>query len=158
MSGMGKVLTVIIAAALLIGIGLFIYLPQLSKDPDSTGTASAETPPNTTETCRACHEEIYQSYIKTGHYLTSQPATLNTVLGNLAEGHNAVQTQISGLSFKAEKKADGLFQTATYSRQKTFTYTRPFDVVIGSGERAQSYLYWEGERLFQLPTTYVTSK
>jgi hypothetical protein len=151
---MGKALTVVIVAVIAAVIGLFIYLPQLSNDPSSTNRVSS----GTTETCRACHESIYQSYIKTGHFLTSQPAVRSTVLGSFDEGRNVVQSQIPALSFKAEARQEGLFQITTYAKEKTFTYTRPFDVIVGSGERAQSYLFWEGEKLFQLPTTYVTTK
>ncbi|MGA7707494.1 MAG: multiheme c-type cytochrome, partial [Acidobacteriaceae bacterium] len=30
----------------------------------------------------------------------------------------------------------------------------PIDVVIGSGEKGQTYLYWKGDRLFELPVPY----
>ena len=34
--------------------------------------------------------------------------------------------------------------------------TEPIDVVIGSGKRGQTYLYWSGDRLFELPVSYWT--
>ena len=35
--------------------------------------------------------------------------------------------------------------------------SEPFDVVVGSGRKGQTYLYWNGARLFQLPVSYYTA-
>lgn len=106
--------------------------------------------------CRDCHQAIYENYIKTGHFLTSTPAVNATILGSFSDGDNVVQTQLPELSFRMETRVDSFFQTAVYARRKIIKYAQPFDVVVGSGERAQSYFYWEKDRLFQLPVTYVT--
>ena len=110
---------------------------------------------NTTKECQSCHQEIYESYIKTGHFLTSRPAVKTAVLGRFDDGGNSVQTQLDGLRFKMETRKAGLFQTAVYTKGDTSVFRKPFEVVIGSGERGQTYLYWEEDRLFQLPVTYV---
>ena len=39
----------------------------------------------------------------------------------------------------------------------TTSQTEPFDVVIGSGEKGQTYLYWKSDRLFELPISYWAS-
>jgi hypothetical protein len=36
----------------------------------------------------------------------------------------------------------------------TTPQTEPIDMVIGSGRKGQSYLYWKGDRLLQLPVSY----
>ena len=38
----------------------------------------------------------------------------------------------------------------------TTSRTERFDLVIGSGGKGQTYLYWKGDQLFQLPVTYWT--
>jgi cytochrome c554/c'-like protein len=57
-----------------------------------------------------------------------------------------------------EAKADGFFQTALWEIGGAATSrTEKMDVVIGSGRRGQTYLYWKKDQLFQLPVSYWTS-
>jgi len=50
------------------------------------------------------------------------------------------------------------FQSAVFGRPPDeLTRTERIDVVVGSGQRGQSYLYWKGDRLFQLPVSYWTA-
>ncbi|WP_423149197.1 cytochrome c3 family protein [Rubrolithibacter danxiaensis] len=53
-----------------------------------------------------------------------------------------------------ENKGGKIFQSAYFDNKLQFGY--PFDIVIGSGTKGQSYLYWEGNHLFQLPVSYYT--
>ena len=140
------------AAAGVFALLFFLYLLQRGEAPEG-GYATAAS---TTETCRPCHQSIYDSYVKTGHYLTSGAATRDAVMGDFRQGRNVVRTPVSGLDFTMEKSRGGFFQTGTYTADTTSSFTRPFHVVVGSGERAQTYLFWEGERLFQLPGMYFT--
>ncbi|MDP4149208.1 MAG: multiheme c-type cytochrome [Bacteroidota bacterium] len=56
------------------------------------------------------------------------------------------------LLIAAEKKQDSFYQTAySYGVPKI---SRPFDIVVGSGKRGQTSIYWFGNYLFQLPLTY----
>ena len=149
--------TIAVAAAVAAVTGVFallffLYLLQRAASP-GRGQATAE---NTTETCRPCHQSIYDSYVKTGHYLTSSAATRETVMGDFRESRNVVRTPVPDLRFTMEKSRGGFFQTATYSADTASSYSKPFHLVVGSGERAQTYLFWEGERLFQLPGMYFT--
>src|SRR5690348_5964686 len=32
--------------------------------------------------------------------------------------------------------------------------SEPIDLVVGSGRKGQTYLFWKGDRLFQLPVSY----
>jgi hypothetical protein len=54
-----------------------------------------------------------------------------------------------------ESKRDGLFETAR-SGWGSDIYQRAerIDLVTGSGVRGQTYLYWQGDRLFELPVSY----
>ena len=53
-----------------------------------------------------------------------------------------------------EQRPDGFYQTG-YERGRT--RTERFDLVLGSGRRGQSYLYWKGDLLFQLPVSYLAA-
>ena len=39
-------------------------------------------------TCAACHKDIYKKHVKTGHYLTSQPALEKYIRGSFKKGEN----------------------------------------------------------------------
>jgi hypothetical protein len=51
----------------------------------------------------------------------------------------------------------GFFQTAVWGAPpKTWSRTERLDLVIGSGGKGQSYLFWNEDELFQLPVGYST--
>jgi hypothetical protein len=53
------------------------------------------------------------------------------------------------------KKESGFFQTATQGISPyTTERTERIDFVVGSGGKGQTYLYWKGDQLFQLPVSY----
>jgi hypothetical protein len=52
----------------------------------------------------------------------------------------------------------GFYQTAvTGTGKDTTTRTERVAYVTGSNRRVQSYLYWRGDSLFELPVSYWTS-
>ena len=107
--------------------------------------------------CRPCHEEQVDTYLRTAHHLTSQPANQNSILGKFTEGENILKTSNPELFYRMETSQRGQFQTAVMGiPPDTTSRTERFDLVIGSGGKGQTYLYWKGEELFQLPVTYWT--
>jgi len=107
-----------------------------------------------TASCGSCHQAVAQSYQQTAHFLTSSRATSNTILGSFLEGRNVLQTAVPGVSFRMERKGDAFYQTA-FDHGKT--HSERFDLVLGSGRRGQSYLYWKSGLLFQLPVSYLAA-
>jgi hypothetical protein len=57
-----------------------------------------------------------------------------------------------------EARPDGFFQTGVLGTPPdTISVSERFDLVIGSGRKGQTYLYWDkDDRLFQLPVSYWT--
>ncbi|MFC0774925.1 multiheme c-type cytochrome [Terrimonas alba] len=105
-------------------------------------------------TCANCHKDIFAKHIKTGHYLTSQPALEKFVLGSFKPGKN--EYDYSPLTkVVMEKRDSGLFQVVYQQGEER--YALHFDIVTGSGAKGQSYLYWRNNRLFQMPVTYYTA-
>ena len=103
--------------------------------------------------CSSCHKDIYDSHIKTAHYLDSRPAAPTFIKGSFARGKNHyVYNQ--HMEVVMEKKKDQFFQTAYFNGN--IMESEPFDIVIGSGRKGQTYLYWDDTRLFQLPVSYYT--
>ena len=119
--------------------------------------------------CTACHATQSSAYEHTSHHLTSQSVGKqadgrNSILGSFEESKNLLmianpETSRAepGLYFKMEEKNGRYEQTAVTGWGKDFvSRTEPMDIVTGSGVRGQTYLYWHGERLFQLPVSYWT--
>jgi hypothetical protein len=104
--------------------------------------------------CRQCHEEIYNDYLATAHKNTSSPANSKNVKGSFEEGKNSfVFNFYDGVVM--QDLDSGLYQVNFMNRKFDKAYR--FDIVVGSATRGQSYLYWNDDRLFQLPISYFTN-
>lgn len=107
--------------------------------------------------CRSCHEDIDRTYLHTGHHLTSQQPSENTISGKFTLPSNILRTADPNLHFVMTIRDGKFFQSAVFGHPPDeLMHTEPMDVVVGSGERGQSYLYWKGDRLYQLPVSYWT--
>jgi hypothetical protein len=104
-------------------------------------------------TCLSCHKAIYESHIHTAHYRTSSPASKESIKGSFEAGKNHFVYN-KWTEVVLEEKDYAFWQTAYLNGAE---YQRePFDIVIGSGRKGQTYLYWQNEKLFQLPISYYT--
>jgi cytochrome c553 len=114
--------------------------------------------------CLSCHREQGPSYLHTAHHLTSQLANKNSVLGSFKEGSNVLMivdpahaTAEPGLYFRMEEKDGSYYETAVTGWGNDLqTRTEKIDVITGSGVRGVTYLYWQGNKLFELPVSYWT--
>jgi len=107
------------------------------------------------ETCGSCHPGKAQSFSRTAHHLTSRQASAASIAGPFTSGANILKTSNPGLRFRMEAKSRRFYETAIFGiPPDTTSQTEPIDLVIGSGRKGQSYLYWKGDRLFQLPVSY----
>jgi len=100
------------------------------------------------EACRSCHRAIYDSFMATAHFHDSRPATAATIKGSFRSDSNRF-VYGRDIEVRMERRDSGFYQVATHRSEA-------FGVVIGSGRRGQSYLYWSGEKLYQLPVSYFT--
>lgn len=104
--------------------------------------------------CAGCHKEIYVKHVKTGHYLTSQPALEKYIRGSFKKGENTyAYSAITTLAM--EKRDSGIYQVVYQNGEEK--HALRFDIVTGSGAKGQSYLYWRDSNLFQMPITYYTA-
>lgn len=114
--------------------------------------------------CSSCHVSQSSTYFHTAHHLTSQVVTKDSVLGSFRNGSNVLMivdpahaTAEPGLYFKMEQKDDKYYQTAvTGWGSQLQTRTESMDLMTGSGTRGATYLYWQGDQLFELPVSYWT--
>jgi hypothetical protein len=113
-------------------------------------------------TCLSCHQSQSLSYLHTAHHLTSQIANKDSILGSFQDGSNVLMivdpahaTAQPGLLFKMEKKGGDYYETAaTGFGTDLQTRTEKIDLITGSGVRGVTYLYWQGDKLFELPVSY----
>jgi hypothetical protein len=110
------------------------------------------------EVCGSCHREKTDTFHQTAHYLTSRLPDKSSILGKFAPEANTLKTSNPQLLFRMDEKEDGFFQTAVEGIAPFYTTERTerFGLVIGSGGKGQTYLFWKGDRLFQLPISYWT--
>lgn len=112
--------------------------------------------------CIGCHQQESESYFHTAHHLTSQLASRDSVLGSFRPGANVLaivpanrSSVEAGLQFIMTEKNGHYYESATAGWSgDTVTRTERIDVVIGPGVRGLTYLYWQGDRLFELPVSY----
>lgn len=103
-------------------------------------------------TCMSCHKNIYDNWLASAHRHTSAPATAGTVKGSFLFPDNHFH-YANSMVVKMESLDSGLFQSA-YSNDSLRERHR-FDVAVGSGRKAQTFLYWETGKYFQLPVSYL---
>ncbi|MBM3792573.1 MAG: hypothetical protein FJW31_00600 [Acidobacteria bacterium] len=105
--------------------------------------------------CGVCHRRMVESYARTAHANASRPATVESVLGPFDPPRNRMDTRRPGVYFVMERGADG--RATQTGVDGSLRHTEALDLVIGSGRRGQSYLYWRDGLLFQLPVSYHIS-
>lgn len=104
--------------------------------------------------CANCHKDIYESHIHTAHYLDSRPASKEFIKGSFSQGKNKFVYN-KWMEVALEQKKDSFFQTAFINGVEF--QSKPFGIVIGSGRKGQTYLYWDENKLYQLPVSYYTN-
>ncbi len=104
--------------------------------------------------CISCHKNIYDSHIKTAHFLTSSSATAQSIKGSFDSGQN-IFVYGNGSIMAMEKRADSFYQAGYINGIEK--KKQRFDITIGSGTKGQSYASWQNDNLVQLPITYFTS-
>jgi len=107
------------------------------------------------EACRSCHQDKVETFHRTAHYLTSRLPDKDSILGNFSPAANILKTSNPDLFFRMEARVDGFFQMAVQGIPPyTTARSERFALVVGSGGKGQTFLFWKGDLLFQLPVSY----
>lgn len=105
--------------------------------------------------CQECHREIAETYALTAHHRTSQIPTKDSIVGTFTAGANTFMTGDPDLHFRMDARENGFYETAVFGQPPhEKTRTERIDLIIGSGGKGQTYLYWRGNQLFLLPVSY----
>jgi Cytochrome c554 and c-prime len=134
--------------------------PLAAQIPDTSARPSAVSSRNGfvgDTACRPCHSAIAATYLRTAHRITSQLPSKASLSGSFAPGANVLKTSNPDLHFRMQARANGFYETAVFWQPPDEkTRTERIDLVTGSGAKGQTYLYWKGDGLFQLPVSYWT--
>lgn len=125
-----------------------IYLSQCIHDPvkpDPRGSAFAPE-----QSCRQCHQAVYDSVMASAHFRASAIATSKNVWGPFTKGQNLFIYD-SLTKVVMEQRDSGLYQVL-YKNNRV-TEARRFDIVFGS-RHAQTSLYWLNDQTFELPVSF----
>jgi Cytochrome c554 and c-prime len=149
-----------LACAVLAGLCLFSPLLR-SQLPNAPMAGAHESPANGyvgDEACRGCHQREFEGYQGSAHRIASRLPSEASILGKFTSGSNILRTSNPFLYFQMTATAEGFFQTAFAQMPPSETVSRRerFGLVIGSGRKGQTYLYWRGDQLFEMPVSYWT--
>jgi hypothetical protein len=136
----------------------WVHLPEPATDPtfksDADPALQGFVPP---QVCGQCHADKYEGQKETAHFRTSSEANLHTVLGSFAPPSARLPTRDPNLHFELVSRKDGLYQRVVVRKDgRVYEHVERFDIVTGSGNHGQTYLYWHGDQLFQLPISYFS--
>ncbi|MGH9159399.1 MAG: multiheme c-type cytochrome [Vicinamibacteraceae bacterium] len=102
--------------------------------------------------CRSCHRALVDRYATTAHFRTSAEASTETILG---PSPSTMATHVPTTRFEVEERGTDIYQSAVWVEDgKQRRRTERIELVLGSGRRGQSYLYREGDQIYQLPLSY----
>jgi hypothetical protein len=108
-------------------------------------------------TCLACHRDK-ATFERTAHRLTMRSPTRESIAGSFRKGQNVLRTADPDIHFRMDSTPAGFYETLVVGKAPDSTSrTERIAYVAGSGRKGQSFLYWSGDELFQLPVSYWTS-
>lgn len=107
-----------------------------------------------TVTCIKCHSGISTAYAHSSHFGAS------SVIGDSGLSKPAAPSNdrfyfLDSEYIQIEKKDDNIYQTLYTNGQPALS--EHFDIAFGSGKKAQTFAYWQGDTLRQLPLTWYTT-
>lgn len=119
----------------------------VSPKTDARGKAYAGS-----ETCKSCHQPVFDSYQHNEHYRTSWP--VHEFPKDILVSSDSF-TYNEHVKVLIEHRDSGIFQVAYVDGKETLA--KRFDIGFGSGEKAYTFGYWQDKKINQLPLSYFTT-
>ena len=109
-------------------------------------------------TCKLCHQSIYNSFIKTGMGKSFDLASKSKSSADFSKP--SIYDKIADLHYKAYWNKDSLYIHEFRIQKNETLYSRKEQVnfIIGSGQHTNSHLQINNGYLNQMPMTYYTQK
>lgn len=139
-------------ACLILALSQCVDAPEKNTTSTSQQTGDFRGPGYAgADACKSCHANIHSSYLATAHQLTSAPASAASIKGSFEPGKNEFHYR-SNVKVAMEQRDGAFYQVAYLNEVEKQAF--PFSTVIGSGRKAQTYLYWWDDNAFQLPVSW----
>jgi predicted CXXCH cytochrome family protein len=152
-----------IAGLLLAGVVLASVVAYLAWRKPGQQSAHTDAVPDYVDstTCSGCHQQIFQSYGRTGMGRSiSRPDAGNTVEDYRAR--NKLYNKASDRHYEMSEREGKLYQRRHqigFDGRETNVIEKEVDLVIGSGNHARSYLHRGVDgKLFQLPVSWYSEQ
>ncbi|MCS6917121.1 MAG: tetratricopeptide repeat protein [Chitinophagales bacterium] len=150
---------VLVSVACLLGAGLLLQQCGNRQSQVSFRNLSDTARYVGMQTCRGCHEDIYQTFIQTGMGRSWGLATPDRSAARFT-GHEAVYDSFSNFWYRPYWVRDSLYieeyrlsgTDTVYRRREQITH------IVGSGQHTNSHLWWHQGYLCQAPITFYTQK
>lgn len=104
--------------------------------------------------CMKCHQDLSTSYAHSAHGSTSRPVVNAELLAVFDRDSNTFHYD-GQRKVIVEQRKNGIFQTAYLDGKQV--RSEQFDIIFGSGEKAYTYGYWKGKKLYELPLSYFSA-
>jgi hypothetical protein len=156
----GRSLVLLLAGICLASVTLSQVGASDSPVATSDSPLRTEPPPPSAyagrQVCAECHRKESEFYGKTPHARDSAPADAEHILGSFAPGKNVLHMSNPNLIVAMTSEPNGFFQSGINMSDPNHPTgeAERFDISIGSGRHAQTYLYWQGDELYELPASY----
>src|SRR5690606_28811389 len=107
-------------------------------------------------TCKQCHQEIYNTFINTGMGKSFDIAS--TEKSSASFKQSSVYDKFSNFHYNAFWSDDSLFiaEYRTVKKDTVFSRIEQVNYIIGSGQHTNSHIQSVNGYLFQMPMTYYT--
>lgn len=111
------------------------------------------------QTCRGCHSEIYETFMKTGMGQSYDHATKQKSAADFGE-HALVYDKNLDFYYKPFWNGDSLFimEYRLAGKDTVHKRTQRIDYIIGSGQHTNSHIFSSNGYLYQAPITFYTQK
>jgi hypothetical protein len=112
------------------------------------------------QTCRTCHESVYQTFIQTGMGQSFDHATRRKSTADFSPAHALVYDKDLDFYYKPYFDHDSLYVMEYRLEGKDTVHKRiqRIDYVVGSGQHTNSHIFNKNGYLYQAPVTFYTQK
>lgn len=109
------------------------------------------------ETCKGCHKEIYETFMKTGmgeSFGLANPKRSKSII----HSNTVVYDSLNNFYYKPFWKRDSLFvnEFRLKNGDTIFSRIEHIKYIVGSGHHTNSHIYEENGYLYQAPITFYT--
>lgn len=112
------------------------------------------------QTCRKCHESVYQTFMQTGMGQSFDLATPQKSAADFSSAHSLVYDKDKDFYYRPYFANDSLYilEYRLDGRDTVYKRTEQVHYVIGSGQHTNSHIYNSNGYLYQAPITFYTQK